>query len=70
MILDHSYNMEPEGSMEPGRKVLCGYRMNPEKGMLEERNECSNQNDHEIIVKEGIRKLGLRKRNQEKGIRN
>ena len=37
------------------------------EGMLEEGNECSKQDDHQIIVKQGIRKLGLR--NQEKGIR-
>ena len=37
------------------------------EGMLEEGNECSKQDDHETIVKKGIRKLGLR--NQEKGIR-
>ena len=46
--------------------------MNLEEGILEEGNEwsgnkCSKQDDHEIIVKKGIRKLGLR--NQEKGIR-
>ena len=36
-------NMEPQGSMESGRKVLCGYRMDSKRECLKEGMDVQNK---------------------------
>ena len=44
-------NMEPQGSMESGRKVLCGYRMNPKRECLKKGMNVQNKMTMKQLLK-------------------